>query len=73
MDGKLALRLSYPLPPHFRVWWKLLGSNIFHRERGQLERAECWQTVPDQAVLPSSFHVASPQILTDMLENLAIR
>ena len=73
MDGKLALRLSYLLPPHFRVRWKLLGSNIFHRKRGQLERAERWPSIPDQAVLLSSFHVANPQILTDMLENLGIR
>ena len=28
-------------------------------------------SIPDQAVLLSSFHVADPQTLTNMLENLA--
>lgn len=65
MDGKLISDSAIPCLLISRVWWKLLGSNIFHRERGQLERAECWQTIPDQAVLLSSFQ-ASPQILTDI-------
>lgn len=60
MVGKLALRLSYLLLPHFRVQWKLLCSNKSHGKREQLERG-CTIELLSCGQSPNSYgHVREP-------------
>ena len=60
MVGKLVLRLSYLLLPHFRVQWKLLGSSKSHGKREQLERG-CTTELLSCGQSPNSYgHVREP-------------